>query len=118
LSFVKCLRATNRRAEAVAFALDWRATLRKDPLVLYQLACQLSGCARPVAPGAAAQPSPSPGELRRYADEAIATLRQAIDAGYQDLARIREDPDWDSVRSRPDFQALLRDLAFTNPFTP
>ena len=67
-----------------------------------------------------AQPSPSPFDpvgRRAYADRAMATLRRAVDAGHRNLGALRSDPSLDSLRSRTDFQELLRDLAFPDdPF--
>jgi serine/threonine-protein kinase len=55
----------------------------------------------------------------RDADRAVATIRRAIDLGWADSNALRTDPDLDSIRSRPDFQMLLMDLAFpAEPFAP
>ena len=44
-------------------------------------------------------------------------LREAVTAGFRDLAHIRTDTDLDPLRSRPDFQLLMMDLAFpAEPF--
>jgi hypothetical protein len=40
----------------------------------------------------------------------VSTLKRAIGAGYRDLAHMRIDTD--PLRSRPDFQLLMMDLAF------
>ena len=45
-----------------------------------------------------------------HADRAMAALRRALDAGFSDAAQLRADHDLDSLRSRPDFRALLMDL--------
>jgi eukaryotic-like serine/threonine-protein kinase len=42
----------------------------------------------------------------------VSTLKRAIGAGYRDLAHMRIDTDLDPLRSRPDFQLLMMDLAF------
>jgi hypothetical protein len=47
-------------------------------------------------------------------DLVIGLLRQAVAAGYHDLVCLRTDRDLDSLRSHPDFQVLLMDLAFPN----
>jgi hypothetical protein len=52
------------------------------------------------------------GERQAEADRAIQWLRRAIAAGYRKLALIQTDPDLDPLRSRPDFQLLMLDLAF------
>ena len=56
---------------------------------------------------------------RRDADRAVATIRRLIGMGWADSEVLRNDPDLGSLRSRPDFQALMMDLAFpTDPFAP
>ena len=55
---------------------------------------------------------------RRDADRALDTIRRAIGRGWGG-AELRTDPDFDALRSRPDFRALLMDLAFpADPFVP
>src|SRR5262249_23277608 len=49
---------------------------------------------------------------RRDADRAVAALRRAIAMGYTDSGMLRNDPDFDPLRARPDFQLLLMDLDF------
>jgi serine/threonine-protein kinase len=52
-------------------------------------------------------------ERQRYADEAIAILRQALEAGYPNPERLESDPHLASLRSREDFQELI--AAFKKP---
>ena len=44
------------------------------------------------------------------AERAMHWLRQAVAAGYRNLALMRKDDDLDPLRSRPDFQMLMMDL--------
>jgi serine/threonine-protein kinase len=65
-------------------------------------------------PGSGLLPGEGPVEL----DRAMEMLRQAVAAGYWDVAWMRRDPDLDPLRSRADFQVLLLDLAFpADPFS-
>ena len=74
---------------------------------LYNLACACSILAA-LAEG---------DEGRAYADRAMAALRRAVNIGSRDIPMLRSDRDLDSLRSRPDFQMLLLDVAFPNdPF--
>ena len=61
--------------------------LPEDDLARYNLACSLARAGQ--------------------ADEAIDALSRAILLGYDDLAHMEADPDLESLRDHPDFQALL-----------
>jgi tetratricopeptide (TPR) repeat protein len=111
--FVRSLRATGRRAEAAQVAREYRARAGNDPIELYNAARLLAGCAGTAGPDEPLGATTGPAELPSVADEALAALRQAVDAGYGDLARLRSDPELDPLRPRADFQALLFDLAFS-----
>jgi len=47
---------------------------------------------------------------REYADRAMELLRQAVRAGFKDLARMAKDADLDPIRDRNDFKKLLAEL--------
>jgi hypothetical protein len=63
---------------------------------------------------AAADRSPSEQERnelsRRYADRAIALLRQAVDDGFSDRGRIDRQSAFDSIRADPRFKQIMADL--------
>jgi tetratricopeptide (TPR) repeat protein len=61
----------------------------KDPLAHYNLACSYALLKRP--------------------DQALRTLRLAVELGYRDFRYMREDHDLDSIRHDPRFRQLLRD---------
>jgi tetratricopeptide (TPR) repeat protein len=75
----------------VARAVDYDRRLVElqpdDFLARYNLACSLARAGR--------------------ADEAIDSLSRAILLGYDDIAHMEADPDLESLRHHPDFQALL-----------
>jgi eukaryotic-like serine/threonine-protein kinase len=93
----------NRRAEAESAFRQSIAVLRElpkpSPSDHYNIACYQSLLAGVVAAGS--------GE----ADNAMESLRRAVAAGWRDLTLMRKDSDLDSIRSRPDFQLLMLDLA-------
>ncbi len=59
----------------------------QDPLVHYNLACSYS--------------------LLEQTEQAIASLRRALDLGYEDIEYMRRDPDLANVREDPRFRQLL-----------
>ncbi len=81
---------------------------------LYYLAgchARLGGIAG--AAGSGLPASEGPAEL----DRAMALLRRAAENGYGNVSEMRRDPDLDPLRGRPDFQAMMADLAFpAQPF--
>ena len=60
-----------------------------DPLAHYNLACSYALLKRP--------------------DQALKTLRRAVELGYRDFRYMREDRDLDSIRHDPRFRQLLRE---------
>jgi tetratricopeptide (TPR) repeat protein len=61
----------------------------RDPLAHYNLACSYALLKRP--------------------DQALRTLRLAVELGYRDFRYMREDHDLDSIRHDPRFRQLLRE---------
>lgn len=61
-----------------------------DPLAHYNLACSYALLKRP--------------------EQALKTLRRAIELGYRDFRYMREDRDLDSIRHDPRFRQLLREF--------
>jgi tetratricopeptide (TPR) repeat protein len=56
---------------------------------------------------------------KRYEDRAMDLLRRAIALGFDDAKHLGADTDLDGLRARPDFQALIMDLAMpADPFAP
>jgi serine/threonine-protein kinase len=110
--------AEGRTADAVATwrrAVEIGERLQSDyGETLYFLACchaLLGGVAG--APGSGLSAEEGPPELGRAMD----VLRRAVAAGYRSFDWMRRDPDLVPLRSRPDFQLLMMDLAFPDdPF--
>jgi tetratricopeptide (TPR) repeat protein len=61
-----------------------------DALAHYNLACSFALLKRP--------------------DQALKTLRKAVELGYRDFRYMREDRDLDSIRHDPRFRQLLREF--------
>ena len=100
-----------RRAVAI---MEHLCDLQPDGYNLYNLACF-----RSLLSGIAAEPGSglTASEMTSLGEQAVDALRRAVAAGLRDLAFMRRDPDLDPLRSRPDFQVLIMDLAFPDdPF--
>jgi eukaryotic-like serine/threonine-protein kinase len=86
-----------------------------DSFVLYNLACALALASTISNPGEGAAAAE---RQRLDADWAVATIQRAIKTGFKYTDMFKTDPDFDSLRLRPDFQALMADLSFpSNPFS-
>jgi tetratricopeptide (TPR) repeat protein len=48
--------------------------------------------------------------LLKRSDQALKTLRRAVELGYRDFRYMREDRDLDSIRHDPRFRQLLREF--------
>jgi tetratricopeptide (TPR) repeat protein len=82
-----------------------------DPFVA---ACHL-GCCVTLADKDAQLPEARRKELaKRYADGALALLRQAVAAGFKDADRLNKNPDLEPLRGRAEFKKLLADLKGKN----
>ena len=79
-----------------------------DGVGLYNAACMRAVTAATIratdATGAAVK------EADAEADRAMAWLKQAVAAGWNHVAYLKQDTDLDSLREREDFKSLVRDL--------
>ncbi len=125
----ECLRRAGDKAEAadvIPFALDvrlrqyektkdvagcrqtieaWEKLNRTDAENLYMSACFhaiYSNVIRATAKSASNSP-----EADAESDRAMALLRQAVAAGYQDTVNLKTDKDLNSLRARDDFKKLV-----------
>src|SRR5262249_23291010 len=91
----------------------WEALKRTDADSLYTAACIRAVTA---AVFRAAVPSP-PGarEADAEADRAMAWLVQAVAAGYNNAAHMKQDKDLDALRDRADLTNLLAELLARTP---
>jgi tetratricopeptide (TPR) repeat protein len=106
-------REAGRLTESAATALERQKLWPDDAEEVYDVACELARCASKVALGKADQALTSleQQERRRYADQAMTVLRQAVSLGLKDAAAVQGDPDLKLLHTRPDFQKLVDDLA-------
>jgi hypothetical protein len=60
----------------------------------------------------AADPSPEGAkQADAESEQAMASLKRAIAAGYKDAAHMQKDKDLDALRDREDFKKLVAELA-------
>jgi hypothetical protein len=84
-----------------------------SPWIFYNLACAYSRWSAVSSSGA----SPAPAERDASAARAMAALRRAVAAGFDNVGHMGRDPDLDPLRSRPDFQAVIMEVGFpADPF--
>jgi serine/threonine protein kinase/tetratricopeptide (TPR) repeat protein len=109
-------RGDGHAASAAAFLRQAIGILERlqthDPVDIYNLACcnaMLAGVASDPKSGMTAA------DARAAADKAMATLRDAVAAGYRNVAGIRSDPDIAVLHPRADFQKLMKELEPKSP---
>jgi serine/threonine protein kinase/tetratricopeptide (TPR) repeat protein len=96
---------------AAAASAEELARLGREPAAdAYDAACTLSLCIPAVEKAADLSEAKRKEQARAYADRAMHFLREAIAHGFKDVGHMKKDTDLDPLRSRPDFQQLLRDL--------
>jgi serine/threonine protein kinase/tetratricopeptide (TPR) repeat protein len=76
----------------------------------YDAACALSLGVSLAAGDAALTEAKRKQVAQTYADRALALLREAVGHGWKDAAHMKKDTDLDPLRTRDDFQKLIRDL--------
>jgi serine/threonine protein kinase/tetratricopeptide (TPR) repeat protein len=85
----------------------WENLKRTDADSLYDAACM-----RAVAAAVSRATDNSPAGRERAAadaDRAMARLKEAVAAGYEDVAHVKQDQDLNALRGRADFVKLLAD---------
>jgi eukaryotic-like serine/threonine-protein kinase len=111
----KLLRKEGKTAEALA-ALQKAVEIGETnpggerPYTTYELACARALCSAVLGEGKAELAAAEQAAKRRYADQAVEALRQAVDGGWENVAWMDKDPDLDALRGRPEFEKLMQDL--------
>jgi serine/threonine protein kinase/tetratricopeptide (TPR) repeat protein len=76
----------------------------------YIAACFLSRCVSVAEKDAKLAEDKRKELSQSYADRALALLRQAVDQGYRDAARMKKEPDLQPLQAREEFRHLLAEL--------
>jgi len=95
------LRAQARAEEAAEVTRRRRALSEKNPVELYDAACELALCV-PIARSEARK--------QAFAAEAVEALRAAIAIGWNDAQMTARDRDLAPLRDRDDFRRLIAEL--------
>ena len=101
LQRLQALALHGRHAEAADAADALAARWPKDAETVYQCACVHALAAGAVKGDATL--------ADHYAVRAVALLRQAADAGYNNSQTVQKDHDLDALRDRADFKDLLKE---------
>ncbi|MBA4188204.1 MAG: hypothetical protein C0467_09335 [Planctomycetaceae bacterium] len=83
------LTTKGRIADGLAIDRQLVATRPSDPTAHYNLACRYA--------------------LLKQPDQALGSLRKAVELGYRDFGFMEEDHDLDSIRKDPRFRQLVRE---------
>ncbi len=79
----------------------------EDNLFTYDLACGLALYGEVAGRDKSAPNEELSKKSRQYSDKSMAVLQQAVDRGWRQAEWMERDPELGSLRSRPDFQALI-----------
>ncbi len=110
------LAARGDAGEADRFRREADRDATVDPVVLVEIAREY---ARYVLDAVAAPTAKIAGSRqRRFTRHALATLREAIKAGFRDVSDFHDDPLLAPFRARPEYQAIVGDIGFpADPFS-
>jgi serine/threonine protein kinase/Tfp pilus assembly protein PilF len=107
----RALRAMDRPHEAARAALDQRELWSGDPQRLYRVAAELALAAGQIGEAGGGSSAEDESATQAYRDQAIATLREAIEAGFTQVDLLQENPELDSIRNHPEFGELTSQLS-------
>jgi len=91
----------------------WDQLKRTDSESLYNAACFRAITAAVFRANAKSEKGTK--DAAAEADRAVAWLKQAVAAGYKDVANMKKDKDLDELRGREDFKKLMAKLEADNP---
>jgi serine/threonine-protein kinase len=107
-------RSAGRPDDAVAVTLERLARCAPEADELYRGALELAATL-PLYGRGKAEPPPAERAARdRCADLAVEALRRAAAAGFRDLDRLNRDREFDPLRQRQDFRAVIDGLQKNN----
>ncbi len=113
-SLSACQSALGRRGEAERSLRRARDAIDRLPRRggnrLFTLACVHAGLAALIGEAGAAPTAGDAAERRRRVGLALESLREAVAAGYDDIAQLETSPDLAPLRDRPEFREIMARL--------
>ena len=109
-NYARALRHAGRPADAAAMALERRSLWPDDGEHLFQVSLELARSLDALSSGV--DDTVDAEHRREIADEALATLKQAVDAGYAIDGALEEFDELASLRGHPQFDDLQREIEF------
>jgi serine/threonine-protein kinase len=100
-------RALGRADDAAESVREWRRLWTAQAAPLVDVAAELALCAAAVGKPGKPLTDAEADQRRRYTDEAVEVLRQALVLGYQDRDRLAREVNFDALRDREDFRKLV-----------
>ena len=97
-----------RAADAVQAIAKLRELGTATAGQLYNAACVYSLCAAAIKPESDALTAEQSAARQQHIADALATLREAIAAGFKDFAHMQKDPDLAPLRDLPEFKELTK----------
>jgi tetratricopeptide (TPR) repeat protein len=104
------LRDAGQPAEAARLAHKRRSLRPRDPLLAHDTACELALCAAVLGKRKGALSETERMQQKQFTDEAMVYLREALRLRLPNPHQIANERDFDFLRSRADFQQLLREV--------
>jgi hypothetical protein len=102
------LRMKRDAADCLETVNKWEALKRTDTASMYYSACFRAYCAAVIRE--VDETSAGGAKAEAQAGQAMAWLKQAVAAGYEDIERIKEEECLNVLRDREDFKKLLVEL--------
>jgi tetratricopeptide (TPR) repeat protein len=103
-------RDVGRPAEAATTCRQRQKLWPDDANELFDAARELCLCAEGIAKGKKGPDADEQAQRRRYLDEAMDVLRQALARGLKGAREVRQDSDLKLLRDRADFKELLAEM--------
>jgi tetratricopeptide (TPR) repeat protein len=100
-------RKVGRPGEAATAALSYRKLWPANPHELFLIACDLAACVPLVGTDKSKLTPKQQAERQRYTDQAMELVREAIQHGFKDVTRLKNDPAVAPLRECAEFRKLL-----------